>query len=173
MENKLNQMAVEFLYYNRWANLHLIDTCINLTPDQLACSAPGTYGSIYNTLVHITKVEASYFKRMTGVQLDPPFSWESAPSLSEIRPYAERVSSELVEASERMQITDSIQRYWNDPEWEGQPNRYKAVGFLIQILNHGVEHRTNITTIMYQQGIQTPGLDGWEYMRLNPDRMGA
>jgi hypothetical protein len=44
---------------------------------------------------------------------------------------------------------------------------------LIQVLDHGVEHRTNITTIMAQYGIKTPEIDGWEYMRLNPDRMGA
>jgi uncharacterized damage-inducible protein DinB len=166
-------MAAEFLHYNRWANLQLIDACLNLTPDQLASSVPGTYGSIYDTFVHIIQAEASYYKRLTGVHLDPPFSWEIAPSLSEIRPYAERVSSGLVQAAEQMQITDAIQRYWKEPEWEGQPMRYKTVAFLIQVLNHGVEHRTNITTIMYQQGIQTPGLDGWEYMRLNPDRMGA
>jgi hypothetical protein len=42
-----------------------------------------------------------------------------------------------------------------------------------QAVNHGVEHRTNITTILFQQGIQPPDLDGWEYVRLNPDRMEA
>ncbi|HEX7973899.1 MAG TPA: DinB family protein, partial [Anaerolineales bacterium] len=97
----------------------------------------------------------------------------SAPSLSEIRPYAQRTGSALAETAEQMQSSDSIQRNWNEPEWLGQPAHYRAVGLLIQVVNHGVEHRTNITTIMAQSGIEPPGLDGWEYMRLNPDRMGA
>jgi DinB family. len=85
----------------------------------------------------------------------------------------ERVSSALVEAAQQMQSTDSFQRDWEDEGWQGQRNRYKSVAMLIQAVNHGVEHRTNITTIMAQKGMQAPDLDGWEYMRLNPDQMGA
>jgi uncharacterized damage-inducible protein DinB len=145
----------------------------DLAPDQLASTAPGTYGSIYDTLVHIVQAEYHYYRRLTGVTLDPPFAWEDRPPLSAIRPYAERVSSALVETAGQMGITDSYPRDWDDPDWEGQRSRYKSVSMLIQVLNHGVEHRTNITTIMAQQGIPAPGLDGWDYMRLNPDRMGA
>jgi len=173
MTNIPDPMTAEFLHYNRWANLRLIDACRDLSPDQLASSVPGTYGSIYDTLVHIIQAEARYYKRLSGVQLDPSFLWEAAPPLSEIRPYAERVSTALVEAAEQMHSADSFQRDWDEPEWQGQRLRYKAVSMLIQVVNHGVEHRTNITTILAQQGIQPPDLDGWEYMRLNPDCMGA
>jgi uncharacterized damage-inducible protein DinB len=173
MTDRPDAMTAEFLRYNRWANLRLIDACLNLATEQLASSAPGVYGSIYATLVHIIQAEARYCRRLTGLRLDPPFAWEAAPSLSEMRPYAEQVGSALVEAAETMQITDSFQRDWEDPEWEGRPTRYKSMSMLIQAINHGVEHRTNITTILAQQGIQTPDLDGWEYMRVNPDRMGA
>ncbi len=38
--NTSNPFAVEFLQYNRWANLHLIDALLALTPEQLASSAP-------------------------------------------------------------------------------------------------------------------------------------
>ena len=86
---------------------------------------------------------------------------------------AEQVSRALVDVAEHMQIADSFQRDWKDADWQGLSSRFKAVGMLIQVVNHGVEHRTNITTILAQQGIQPPSLDGWEYMRLNPDRMGA
>jgi uncharacterized damage-inducible protein DinB len=173
MTNTHYPSAAEFLHYNRWANLHLIDACLNLTPEQLASSAPGTYGSIYETLVHLTQAEARYYKRLTGILLEPPFSWEAAPSLAEIRSFMERVSRALVEAAEGMQDSDSFPRDWDDPEWQGHSQRYKSVAMLIQAVDHGIEHRTNITTILAQQGIHSPDLDGWEYMRLNPDRMGA
>jgi uncharacterized damage-inducible protein DinB len=158
MTNTPDATAAEFLYYNRWANLHLIDACLDLTPDQLASSAPGTYGSIYATLEHIVQAEARYYKRLSGIHLEPPFSWEDNPPLSDIRPYAARVSSALVEAAEQMQITDSFARDWEDQAWEGRSSRYKSVAMLIQVVNHGVEHRTNVTTILFQQGIQPPDL---------------
>jgi uncharacterized damage-inducible protein DinB len=172
-DNSSDPMTAEFLYYNRWANLRLIDACMELTSDQLARTAPGAYGSIYATLVHIVQAESRYYKRLTGVRLDPSFSWEADPPLSEIRPYAEQVGRALIEVAENMRITDTFPRDWQDPEWEGLGTRFKALGLLIQVVNHGVEHRTNITTILASEGIPTPGLDGWEYMRLNPDRMGA
>jgi len=173
MTNTSSQMVADFLHYNRWANLRLIDACLELTPEQLASSAPGTYGSIYVTLRHIVRAEAAYYRRLSGITLEPPFSWEADPSVSEIRPYLEQVSSALVEVAEQMQNSDSIPFTSKEPEWEGYPDHIKAVAMLIQVLNHGVEHRTNITTIMAAGGIQEPDLAGWEYMRLNPDRMGA
>src|SRR6266545_5350294 len=95
-------IGVEFLHYNRWANLKLIDACMGLTPGELASSALGAYGSIYDTLVHIVRSEARYAGMLTGTPLPPPFSWDDHPPLAEIRPYAERVSSALVEAAGRM-----------------------------------------------------------------------
>ncbi len=58
MANSSNQLASEFLSYNRWANLALIDALLDLSPDQLDSTAPGTYGTIYETLVHLVRSEA-------------------------------------------------------------------------------------------------------------------
>jgi uncharacterized damage-inducible protein DinB len=175
MTKPLVSLAAEFLYYNRWANLKLIDACCSLAPEQLASSVSGVYGSISKTLEHIVRSEAGYYRRITGVTLDPPFAWDAAPALPEIRAYAERVESELVQAAEQMQPMDALPRTWGEaePEWDGYPRHFRAAAMLIQVVNHGVEHRTNITTILAHQGIETPDLDGWEYMRSNPDRMGA
>lgn len=173
MINPPDVVTAEFLQYNCWANLHLIDACRDLTPEQLASSVPGVYGNIYDTFKHIVRSEAEYYRKLTGVRLDPPFDWDTHPPLSEIRSYFERVGRSLVEAAGQTQMTDTLERDWKGPEWESYSLRFKAVAMLIQAVNHGVEHRTNITTILAQQGVQTPQLDGWEYIRLNPDRLGT
>lgn len=173
MTSSPNSMMAEFLHYNCWANLRLIEACSALTPAQLASASPGAYGSISDTLKHIVRAESRYYKRLTGILLDPPASWEAGPSLAELRAYAEQTGRALAETAERMQATDVIQRDWEDAGWEGRPARYQALSILIQVINHGVEHRTNITTILAQQGLPAPALDGWEYMRLNADRLGA
>lgn len=161
--------AVEFLVYNRWANLKLIDACRDLTPEQLASSIPGSYGSIYDTLRHIIRAEAGYYRRLTGTLLDPPFAWEDKPGVAEMRPYAEQVSSALLDAAGKMVSPGSIPVEWDD----GEIVAIKPLTLLIQVVNHGVEHRTNITTILAQLGIEAPEIDGWGYTGANLDRMGA
>ena len=161
--------AFEFLNYNRWANLKLIDTLRDLASEQLDASMVGGYGSIYDTLHHLIRAEASYYRRLTGTRLEPPFSWDDRPSIAEIRPYAEQVSSALLEAADELARTDRI---ITEDDEEGIYS-YKAPTLLIQIVNHGIEHRTNITTILAQQSIDAPDIAGWGYMGSNLDRLGG
>ena len=35
--------------------------------------------------------------------------------------------------------------------------------FLIQAINHGTEHRSQIATILTQIGVEPPEMDGWTY----------
>lgn len=173
MTNADGTMTAEFLRFNLWANLRLIDACLTLSEEQLASGGTGVFGTIYATFQHIVRSEASYYRRLTGVRLEPPFAWEANPPLSQIRSYADQVGSAIIEAAERMQMSDTLPRDWQDPDWESFSPRYKALGMLIQAVSHGIEHRTNITTTLAQLGIETPDLAGWEYILRNPERMGG
>lgn len=158
----------EFFRYNAWANQQLLEAGAALTREQLTTSMAGTYGSIYDTLVHLVRAEAAYLHRLTGERLAPPFAWDDQPGLAEIRAYAGQVSTVLVQAAERAQPTDIVQQ-----EWQGEMIRYQASVILIQAINHGVEHRTNITTILSQLGVTPPGVDGWSYFWGNLDQLAA
>jgi uncharacterized damage-inducible protein DinB len=163
MTSSPDPVASEFLTYNRWANLQLIDTLAALTPEQLSASAPGVYGSIYATLVHIIRAEAGYFHRLTGTRLPPPFAWETNPSPLEIRPYAEQVGTALFELAQPERYTQAVTE-----AYQGQTFHYPGMIFLLQAVQHGIEHRTNITTLLAQNGIETPDIDGWGYMKTLP-----
>ena len=102
------------------------------------------------------------------MRLEPPFAWDSRPTLAAMRPYAEEVGSALVAAAEQVDPAGVVEQ-----EWQGQILRYRAAALFIQAVNHGVEHRTNITTILAQLGIEPPAVDGWGYMMAQPARMGA
>ena len=82
MENQPEPTLIEFIRYNNWANAQILAVCLKLTPEQLAASAPGTYGTIHATLAHIITAETSYIRRLTGVRPEPPFKWEDRPALS-------------------------------------------------------------------------------------------
>jgi len=165
METKGDSTLVEFMLYNNWANQRVLQACQNLSEDQLATQNPGAYGSIRDTLEHIIQAEAKYVKLLTGSRPQPPFDWESSPSVADMMAYSAQVGDALLDAVARIQPADPI-----DQEIDGKQLRYQAKAVFIQIINHGIEHRTNITTIL-NQGLQTPpDVDGWGYLLSHLDR---
>ena len=49
-----------------WATLRLLDACLELSPEELQTSVPGTYGSILDTQRHLVGSDASYLFVTTG-----------------------------------------------------------------------------------------------------------
>ena len=133
----------EFIRYNNRANQQVLEACQKLTEDQLAATMPSAYGTIRDTLEHIIEGEAFYVGLLTGNRPQPPFQWKASPGLAEMRDYATHVGNALVDAINHIRPTDRI-----DEEDQGNTFHYQAPAVFIQIINHGVEHRTNITTIL-------------------------
>ncbi len=48
------------------------------------------------------------------------------------------------------------------------PSTTRPVLLFIQVINHGIEHRTNITTILSGLGLPAPEVDGWGYIWIAP-----
>jgi len=77
-------------------------------------------------------------------------------------------------AGRRRARLDAIQRipptHIVHEEEDGNTLDYQARALLIQVINHGVEHRTNVTTILSGLGLPAPEVDGWGYLFSHPDR---
>jgi len=165
MDARPESTFMEFILYNNWANELVLQACQNLSEDQLATMIPGAYGTIRGTLEHIIQGEEYYIELLTGSRPQPLFKWEARPGLAEMTTYAAQVGKALVDISQRILPTDRVTE-----EDEGKQFHYQALAVFIQIINHGIEHRTNITTIL-NQGLQTPpNVDGWGYLDAHPDR---
>jgi uncharacterized damage-inducible protein DinB len=165
MENQPESTLVELIRYNNWANAQVLAACQLLTADQLAASAPGAYGSIHRTLGHLIAAEAAYVRRMTGAGPQPPFQWEDGPGVAEIAAFASQVADALLDAVQRISPTHLVHE-----EENGLFIDYHARHLFMQAINHGIEHRTNITTILNSLGLPTPEVDGWGYLFSHPDR---
>ena len=66
-----------------WATERVIDECAALTGEQLAAPAPGTYGSIIDTLRHLVRSDGwylSFFRKPSA-----PIDEEAEVSLAELR----------------------------------------------------------------------------------------
>lgn len=149
-------MLVPLLRQHRWANLTLLDFCMTLTPGQLNTNSPGQYGPIRDTWAHMAE-ERFLEAAATGTVL-PPSPPGAPPPLEELRERFDRTGKRLLELAatldEQRRITGTF---------EGQPFEMPAYIPLIQVIQHGAEHRTNITTTIANLGLTAPTIDAWAY----------
>jgi uncharacterized damage-inducible protein DinB len=152
-------VLVEIFRHNTWANLRLIEFVEQLDRRVLGTTAPGTFGSIERTLVHIVANEQAY---LASIEERPPFSplfgATELPTLGELAALARETGKRLEAAAEDMQATDRIAG-----EFNGRPFEMAAYVPLLQAINHGTEHRGQVATILGAAGVQPPQLDCWGY----------
>jgi uncharacterized damage-inducible protein DinB len=152
-------ILVELFRHNLWANLRLLDLCGGLTDEQLALSAPGTYGKVSDTLLHLCGAEERYLMRFDAVSPDSALQrGQPFPGVADLRRHAQRSGEAFVRIAE------------NDPSgqilrgtWQEQPYAIDAAVFLIQAIDHATEHRSHVVGILTQNGVDVPSLDGWTY----------
>jgi len=165
MQTSSETTLAEFIRYNNWANQQVFQACQPLSESELTAPIPGAFGTIRETLEHILRAEANYVRLLTGTRPSPLFKWEDQPSVSQMIDYAAHVAQALTDAAQRIPPSEVIQH-----EWDGKQVHYRALAVFIQIINHGIEHRTNITTILNQGTPPPPEVDGWGYLHAHPAR---
>jgi uncharacterized damage-inducible protein DinB len=158
-EITMSTRLLDFFTYNRWANLRLLDACAALTDEQLDAKMIGTYGSVRETLMHLFTSEEGYARRWSfmGERLTPPLKEFTAfPGFDVLRQRAERSGSELRAVAEQVDLSEVL--HLDDGTYDAP-----VIVVLIQAINHGIDHRSQIATLLSQQGIELPALDGWAY----------
>lgn len=150
--------------HNSWANDELLTFCAGRPPEELAWSAPGTYGTIHQTLHHLVGAEHGYLYTLTGRR--PPIEEErggrrmSGDWLAPLDELAERARSNA-ERIERV-LTEDF-----DParvlRFRDEPGSTKAGIIVAQLIHHGTDHRAHIATILGSNGVTPPELDVWAY----------
>jgi hypothetical protein len=148
---------IEAFRYHRWANLHLLDVCAELSPEQLDLTAPGTYGTIAGSWLHLLAAEQRYLRRFGGSE--PQLSeTDGFPGIAVLKEQAARTGDELIEAAGRITPDDVI-----DGKYDNQPVRLHLGIVIIQALHHGNDHRTHICTILGHHQISYGDMDVWAY----------
>jgi uncharacterized damage-inducible protein DinB len=159
MSNDTNQenLILALFRHHLWSNLRLFDACLPLTGEQLNHADPGTYGSIRATLTHLLRSEEYYLFLLTGEKQPTPESDAQTP-LAELKERVRQSSTRLMQTALNVQ-PDKLVQVGQGAEIELIPNKV----FLLQAVHHAHEHRTQITTLLGQLGIEPPRLSGWAY----------
>ncbi len=147
----------DFFKYNLWANLRLLDACAQLSDTQLDATMNGTFGSVRETLMHLFTSEEGYVSSFTGTTPTPPLKeFATFARFDELRRRAERSGKELITIAEQRDLSQIF-------HLDGGTYEAQAIIVVIQAINHGIDHRSQISTLLSQQGIDPPELDAWAY----------
>jgi len=163
----MSEVLTELFRHNLWANLRLIAACQAMDPTCLRAAAPGTYGSVHDTLWHIVACEERYVALLTGEWPEQPLGeLRCAPPLDDLAMCARRTGRALMHAA-----TEADPRQILRGVWRGQPYALPVAVPLVQAINHGTEHRAQIAVVLSWHDITPPELDGWAFHAAGgPDR---
>ena len=152
----MDDVLIELFRHNLWANEKLLAACETLDDAQMGASVPGVYGTIRDTLVHLFAAETRYIAMIRGAPRPDDLSEEKPyPGFGELRRYARLTGDEL---------TALAQAATPDQRLKGATQRGVAYDLpvsvpLAQAINHGTEHRANVTTVMSALRLDAPVLD--------------
>ena len=148
-----------------WANEQLIERCGALTDEQLELTVPGTYGTIRKTLAHIVASEEGYLVRLLGSLLhEPPLREPDLVTLDQIAAHVPHVTSSVERLFTKGRpdpdrvIADTPLRRAGAPRFE-----MAAWAPATQFVYHGIDHRSQIDTILSTHGLETLDLQVWPY----------
>ena len=154
-------VVVELFRHNTMMNRRLLEACRRLSPAQLGSMAPGTYGTVGATLVHISNAQEGYAARLLDVERPERLPEDPFPGFDALSEHLARGDAQLEQAAatasdleRRVQVTsDDPPGKW----WMPVPL------YLVQAINHGTEHRSQVATILTQVGVEPPDMAGWAY----------
>ena len=159
-ENEGDTSVLATLFkHNAWANLKLLDFCEGLSDAQLDATAIGCFGSIRDTLRHIVGAEVSYVERVNGKLPSQPLAPDQFPGFAVLKDAARWTSDELFQLAISARQDTSVRQ--RPPR---QPFTYKLASLIVQAVSHSTEHRTQISAIITQLGMEPPDMSGWQYM---------
>ncbi len=150
----------EFFRHNTMMNQRLVATCKDLTAEQLDATVQGTYGNIAATLVHVANAQESYAARLLDIERPERLSDDPFPGFEALSARFEQGNAQLEQAASGADQDRIVHVTGDDP-----PSTWRMpVGLiLVQAINHGTEHRSQIATILSQLGVEPPNMDGWTF----------
>lgn len=144
-----------------WATLQVIGVCEALTDEQLATNVPGTYGSILDTLRHTVIADSWYLFRLTdGAHTPIPDEDEASLSLADMRSATEAHGPEWASVLAADPDPDRVIEVTRD---DGSATHAPVGLRLAQVLHHGTDHRSQISTALTSLGMEPAELDLWSW----------
>jgi len=136
-----------------WATHLLLEHCLGLGEAALGATAPGTYGTVHETLTHLVDAHGDYVRRLTGAEDYVFLEGPAEPDL--LREYLERGRAGwrayLESRPDHERLVASGRRA--APAWV----------VTLQAIHHASDHLAHVGTILGANGLPVPDVDVWAY----------
>lgn len=146
--------------HHTWATTQLLTFCQGVDEATLTATAPGTFGTLIETLRHLIDAEASYLYRLTGAWSAYPWPRDEPVGLPVL---AERVALLATTLENFLAGEVDSERLGEARGDEGEVFAVRAGVFIAQAIHHANEHRAHVCTILGAHGIEPPDVSAWGY----------
>jgi uncharacterized damage-inducible protein DinB len=148
-----DKLLGRFFGHHLWATERLLEHCRKLSPEQLALSASGTYGSIDATLDHLLSADRSYLSRLRGGRATPTLEAGGPGPLQEHLARQREGWSAYLDSGPDFEAMIERREGGQVPAWV----------VVMQAIHHGNDHRTHAGTVLLNQRLEAPDIDVWSY----------
>jgi uncharacterized damage-inducible protein DinB len=140
-----------------WATETLIDVCRDLPSESLATPAPGSYGSILETLRHLVGSDCFF---LTFFRDGPPRIDDDAElGLDALRSVITANGRDWMDLLARG-VDGEAETVEQGDGW----TFHAPTGLrLAQVVHHGTDHRSQVCTALSSLGVEPPVIDLWAY----------
>ena len=143
--------------YNTWANARIFATCVSLDQAWLDAEAPGTYGTLTETLMHLVQVEKVYASMLRD---------EPLPSAEERDAFFTHDLAWFADTAAQLGSVYADLAAHTDDAFLAAPLHVPWFDFaltkhdgLLQVLSHSAQHRAQVFSVLGQRGVEVPDLD--------------
>lgn len=143
--------------YNTWANAQVFSACLNVDQARLDAQAPGTYGTLTETLIHMIQVERAYAIMLRDEPLPTAAARDEflAHDVAWFADTAVRLGAVYADL-----LTHASDAYYDEPlhvPWfDFALTKHDG---LLQVLSHSAQHRAQVFSVLGQHGVNVPDLD--------------
>jgi uncharacterized damage-inducible protein DinB len=142
-----------------WATLRLVDASLQLSPEQMETTVPGTYGPILETMRHLIGGDSWYLFDITGDRARRIDADEM--NLLELRAAMEADGAAWSTFLAQDLDPDAVLKEVDEDDGF---ERDATIGIrLAQALHHGAEHRSQICTALTTLDVEPPGIEVWDF----------
>ncbi len=157
------QTLRELARYNRWANARLLARCReDDATEHVFEAAGGTFGTIEETLKHVTLVEENYLNVMSGRDTlqghSDPDSFVAAYLGHDLEWFVDRLADldrqyeQIAGQADQAFLSGQFQLPWFDFPLTREQG-------LLQVFSHSTTHRVQVFSTLGERGLAVPDVD--------------
>lgn len=159
------EMIKTLFLYTDWANMQVLENASRLSEEDYRRDFGLAWGSVHGTLGHLMWAEHIWWARWQDQPVDGAPDASSCPDLKAIRetwePFMARRGT-YIDTLREGDLTRKV-AYKNS---KGEAFSHPLWWLMLQVVNHGTDHRSHLSIMMTEMGFPPRQLDFIAFVRL-------